>query len=426
MMRNPCFGRWISHSISYGLASSNKKAARILAKAMISKIDGSEFLPYVAGGTTTSPSNTIHDEFQYSAFASFLKSHCSIDIDIPFIVKHKNAIRLLTENENSIWDENIRIELNEFKDDVEDIILPAKHHGQQVEQGVQLTALCTGSGRNESCTSAMVVVKSYDHQKITMQHTKELNTKQIRPNQHMNKDRVSVSEGSKRKLSERQENGMVYQTHSQATKEKAKLFIDLARVDSYFEAPAAIRKKMLDIARSKRRKLDSVNTMEKIRQQQKIESLTKSMQKNEQRKSGERRGKPRLATDIAMVDLTKPTSETQNMAINKFIKRAQKDYIIEEILTLRSYATPNEELEGQEGHEIAMTHGRIELKELGTIEEVKRELRKVLGLNPLDRSMDSTTMFKIQSEKSKAIGGAGKLIAWNDTLEQEYISRNTT
>ena len=150
------------------------------------------------------------------------------------------------------------------------------------------------------------------------------------------------------------------------------------------------------------------------------------MQKNEQRKSSERRGKPRLATDIAMVDLTKPTSETQNMAINKFIKRAQKDYIIEEILTLRSYATPNEELEGQEGHEIAMTHGRIELKELGTIEEVKRELRKVLGLNPLDRSMDSTTMFKIQSEKSKAIGGAGKLIAWNDTLEQEYISRNTT
>ena len=94
---------------------------------MISKIDGSEFLPYVAGGTTTSPSNTIHDEFQYSAFASFLKSHCTIDINIPFIVKHENEIRLLAENENSIWDENIRIELNEFKEDVEDIILPAPH-----------------------------------------------------------------------------------------------------------------------------------------------------------------------------------------------------------------------------------------------------------------------------------------------------------
>ena len=87
----------------------------------------------------------------------------------------------------------------------------------------------------------MVVVKSFDHQKITMQHMKELNTKQIRPNQHMNKDRVSsVSEGSKRKLSERQDNGMVYQMHSQATKGKAKLFMDLALVNSYFEAPEAI------------------------------------------------------------------------------------------------------------------------------------------------------------------------------------------
>ena len=77
------------------------------------------------------------------------------------------------------------------------------------------------------------------------------------------------------------------------------------------------------------------------------------------------------------------------MAINKFIKQVQIPYIIEEILNLRSYATPNEELEGQEGHGIAITHGRIELEQLETIEEVKKELRKVLGLNPLDRSMDS-------------------------------------
>ena len=179
---------------------------------------------------------------------------------------------------------------------------------------------------------------------------------------------------------------------------------------------------MLVIAKAKKRKFDSVNTMEKIQQEQKIESLlTKSMQKNEQRKRGERRGKPRLATDIAMVDLTKPTSETQNMAINKFTRRVQIPYIIEEILSfLRSYTAPNEaELEGQEGRKIAITHDRIELLQLEKIEEVKRELRKVLGLNPLDRSMDSSTMFKIQSEKSKVIGGAGKLISWND-------KRNTT
>ena len=184
---------------------------------------------------------------------------------------------------------------------------------------------------------------------------------------------------------------------------------------------------MLVIAKAKKQKFDSVNTMEKIQQEQKIESLlTKSMQKNEQRKRGERRGKPRLATDIAMVALTKPTSETQNMAINKFTRRVQIPYIIEEILTLRSYTAPNEELEGQEGCKIAITHDRIELLQLEKIEEVKRELRKVLGLDPLDRSMDGSTVFKIQSEKSKAIGGVGKLISWNNDLEKEYITRNTT
>ena len=54
------------------------------------------------------------------------------------------------------------------------------------------------------------------------------------------------------------------------------------------------------------------------------------MQKNEQSKSGKWRGKPRLATDITMVDLTKPTCERQNMAINKVTKRIQIPYIIED------------------------------------------------------------------------------------------------
>ena len=71
-------------------------------------------------------------------------------------------------------------------------------------------------------------------------------------------------------------------------------------------------------------------------------------------------------------------------------------------------------------------HGRIELQQLETIEEVKRELRKVIGLNHLDRSMDSSTMFEIKSEKLKAIGGAERLISWSNDLEKEYITPNTT
>ena len=68
---------------------------------------------------------------------------------------------------------------------------------------------------------------------------------------------------------------------------------------------------------------------------------------------------------------------------------------------------PMKNSKGEEGHEIAITHGKIELEQLETIEEVKRELRKVLGLNPLDRLMDGSTMFKIQSEKSKRSGERG-------------------
>ena len=68
-------------------------------------------------------------------------------------------------------------ELKVLVHDIEELILPAKNQGQQVEQGVQLTSHCTGNGRNESTTSAFVVVKSFDHQKVTMQHTQLLNSK---------------------------------------------------------------------------------------------------------------------------------------------------------------------------------------------------------------------------------------------------------
>ena len=89
---------------------------------------------------------------------------------------------------------------------------------------------------------------------------------------------------------------------------------------------------------------------------------------------------------------------------------------------MQSYTTPsNEELEGQEGHKIAIMHGRIELQ------QQLEKIEKVLGLNPLDRSMDSSTMFKIQYEKSsKAVGGAGKLISGSNDLEKEYITWKTT
>ena len=52
------------------------------------------------------------------------------------------------------------------------------------------------------------------------------------------------------------------------------------------------------------------------------------------RKSGEQRVKPRLASDITMIQLKNPVKETQTMTVSKFTRRAQIPYSIEEILTL--------------------------------------------------------------------------------------------
>ena len=86
--------------------------------------------------------------------------------------------------------------MNEFKNDVEDIILPEKNKGGQVEQGVQLTYQCTCSGQNESFTTSFVALKYFDNKKVTMQHIKKLNTGDIRPNQHMKKNRTIISDSS--------------------------------------------------------------------------------------------------------------------------------------------------------------------------------------------------------------------------------------
>ena len=86
--------------------------------------------------------------------------------------------------------------------------------------------------------------------------------------------------------------------------------------------------------------------MQDIRNEQKVNSFTKSMKINENIKSGKWRGKPGLAIDITMIQLENPVNETQTMTVSKFKRRAQIPYIIEEILTLlQSSIDKEEELE---------------------------------------------------------------------------------
>ena len=112
---------------------------------------------------------------------------------------------------------------------------------------------------------------------------------------------------------------------------------------------------------------------------------------NENRKSGERRGEPRLASDITMIQLKNSLTETQTVTVSKFTRTSHIPYIIKEILTLlQSSINKEEELE----------ISRTTLTTLKKIKDVKRELRKALVRpDASDRSFDNTTHFKAQSDK---------------------------
>ena len=73
------------------------------------------------------------------------------------------------------------------------------------------------------------------------------------------------------------------------TKKRQIFFIDLARVDSYYSVQLEMMNKMLEIAKAKKKKFDSVNTMQDIRKEQKLNSFTKSIKINEKERvaSGE-------------------------------------------------------------------------------------------------------------------------------------------
>ena len=79
---------------------------------------------------------------------------------------------------------------------------------------------------------------------------------------------------------------------------------------------------MLKITEEKKKKYDSLNTMQDIMKEQKVNSLTKSVKINEKRKIGEQRGKPRLDSYIKMIQLKKPVTKIQTMTV----KSLQEEY----------------------------------------------------------------------------------------------------
>ena len=78
---------------------------------------------------------------------------------------------------------------------------------------------------------------------------------------------------------------------------------------------------------------------------------------------------------------------------------------------------PRTEIVKPEEAENFQTLDREGLLAMEMIEDVKRELRKALRLGLSDKTLLDKTKFKVQSVKSKTIGGAAKLIDWKERLE---------
>ena len=62
---------------------------------------------------------------------------------------------------------------------------------------------------------------------------------------------------------------------------------------------------------------------------------------------------------------------------------------------------------------------RERIKQLNKISDVKKELLKVLDIDEIDKK---TATFTVQSDKSKAIGGADELMDWTDAKERKFVA----
>ena len=72
----------------------------------MAKLDNWEYLPNEGGGTSTQ--NQVHEAFLHPDLEIFLPSKCTINLDNPFLIKRENTIRLLAEEGDNIWGDNVR------------------------------------------------------------------------------------------------------------------------------------------------------------------------------------------------------------------------------------------------------------------------------------------------------------------------------
>ena len=412
------FKRWTTILSSFMLGSTNKKAVTLFAKHLVSMkhnaaIQDTSSVPpptrLIDNEISISTRNSIHDEFSYSDFVTFISKHCTISLDDHLIRRNWPAIELLSNDKDLyLWgDDPFQIDssMDRLKNDIISIVLTAKHHQQPAKAGVQAISHCSQNRKSESISTAFVTIRSYFHQAVTIIQQDEVNGGRImRGNQHRTKGSISSSKReckSSEAIRLEEERDLSFQDTiitPQAGLHKTELLLRLINNHTVMKDEAVLDI-LLKNATNRKANAEHDGYMHSsfIRQTQKDEIFNAIKSANVKRRAGQSWGQYRCAELIDKVDVERPSDETQQMKVKNFSRLVQKPYLLKEIIW-QTYSDTNNEKHIDGRHRL-----EIQLKNMNKLKDLKAELMKALNTN------DSNTMFELCSPEARAVG-AGTLI----------------
>ena len=345
-LKDSGFQRWFTTLCTFTLGSSNAKATTIFAQHILrlrsNSATNTNSSPMQSSFPTILPSGVSHEKahssYEYSNWLLFLETYTKIDLKDP-LLKYEKAIELLAEGEK-LW-ECEDDEMQKLRTEIENVVLPSKHHGQEAEQGVQEVSICAANQKAEKVASALVSVRSYDNQYVTQEEKKRLAcpaTKR-RSNQHIiygpsNDDVQYVSEEAKQLQKERNASHFERVSRPQAGSNRAKLVIRRANIDPI---PPEMYQFMMEQIQDVMTKSNGREAAKDIRLNQDKQHLEERQQDYDARKSGRKKAKFREGAQLEPSVVTRANAMTGKMKIGQFTRTNQRTYLIKE-LTARNIA----------------------------------------------------------------------------------------
>ena len=318
------FKRWSSLLLPFTLASANTPAVTIFVRHVLKKSGVAVPEDVNLNASTT---NNTHASFKLQEWKQYLEDNCEVDITDGLLVRHRTALIEMSTKMCSVWDETENASIIALREDCMNIVIPAFHHTQSIEAGVQETSICAENQKAEMIASALVAIRSNDIVAITEMVQMHLDSKDIKGNQHMGRGKSSEGRQVKsrqaiRNQAERAENNQVFKSRVQATKFRASQCIDRAFCDPF----AGDVRKMRNLAYNVFDKTDYVSAaaLRKIQKTQKVRERVEKYAKNT-------RSNKRKASNVTAAEMTLPLALDNMMLIKTFSSKKRLGALRKEI-----------------------------------------------------------------------------------------------